>query len=92
MATVKSNMIYVLTDEGKDFPDWLINETSLGRAKVKRDEETNEIEGMTIISGTKTYLANVGDLIMKTKSGIVVVPKSEAKKYDLAKQEPKRET
>lgn len=91
MTTIRSNMIYVLTDDGKDFPQWLVDETARGRAKAKRDEETNEIECILIASGTKTYTAYVGDLIMKTKSGLVVVPKQDVKKYNLSKQEEKGE-
>ena len=69
---------YVLGN--KMVPNWLNAEAAAGRVKMTYNED-GEIENAKVISGVKSYIANVGDTIMKTKSGLVVIGKEKAKKY-----------
>ena len=65
-------------------PVWFNDEAKMGRVKINYDDEGN-IVNAKIMSGTKVYEAQKGDSIMKSISGLVVIPKDKAKKYGVQK-------
>lgn len=65
-------------------PDWFNEKCAQGRARVEYDDEHNLI-GVTVHMPTKTVFAEVGDSIMLVKSGLQVIPKEKAKKYNVQK-------
>jgi hypothetical protein len=86
---MKKNMESFIFGEGKT-PEWFNKEANAGRVKVMYDED-NQIIGCQIISGTKTYEAEIGDTILNTKYGLMVVSKDKAKQYGLQKKDDKKE-
>lgn len=71
---------------GKDkMPVWFNDETARGRAKVNLDEDRN-IVSVTIYTPTRTLTALPGDIIMKLKSGMSVIPKEKAVKYGVVNE------
>lgn len=74
---------------GKDkMPVWFNDETARGRAKVNLDEDRN-IVSVTIYTPTRTLTALPGDVIMKLKSGMSVIPKDKAVKYGVVNENKK---
>lgn len=74
---------------GKDkMPVWFNDETARGRAKVNMDDDRNVVS-VTIYTPTKTLTALPGDVIMKLKSGMSVVPKEKAVKYGVVNENKK---
>lgn len=74
---------------GKDkMPVWFNDETARGRAKVNLDEDRN-IVSVTIYTPTRTLTALPGDVIMKLKSGMSVIPKEKAVKYGVVNENKK---
>lgn len=73
-------------------PDWFNKEANSGRIKLIFDEE-DQMVAAQILSGTKVYEAKVGDSILNTKYGIVVIPREKAKQYGVQKKDDvKKET
>lgn len=71
---------------GKDkMPVWFNDETARGRAKVNLDED-RKVVSVTIYTPTKTLTALPGDIIMKLKSGMSVIPKEKAVKYGVVNE------
>ncbi len=64
----------------KNVPDWFNKEATSGRVKINYDDD-GQIVNAKIVSGMKEYIANPGDTIMYTKSGLVVISKEKANKY-----------
>lgn len=75
---------------GEKTPEWFNQRASMGRAKKTYDED-GELTGILVTTATKTYEAKVGDTIMLTKSGMVVIPKEKAQKFGLQKKTSKEE-
>ena len=75
--------------EGKA-PEWFNKESNAGRIKIIMDED-DVMQGVQILSGTKVYEAKIGDTILNTKHGLMVVPKEKAKQYGLQKKDDKKE-
>lgn len=74
---------------GKDkMPVWFNDETARGRAKVNLDEDRN-IVSVTIYTPTRTLTALPGDVIMKLKSGMSVIPNDKAVKYGVVNENKK---
>ena len=74
---------------GKDkMPVWFNDETARGRAKVNLDDD-RKVVSVTIYAPTRTLTAFPGDVIMKLKSGMSVVPKEKAVKYGVVKENKK---
>lgn len=74
---------------GKDkMPVWFNDETVRGRAKVNLDEDRNVVS-VTIYTPTRTLTALPGDVIMKLKSGMSVIPKDKAVKYGVVNENKK---
>lgn len=72
---------------GKDkFPTWFEDECSKGKARVVYDDE-GDLVNVTVYSATKNYVAVEGDTIMLLKSGLAVIPKEQAVKYKVQKEE-----
>lgn len=74
---------------GKDkMPVWFNDETAKGRAKVNMDDD-RKIVSVTIYTPTRTLTALPGDVIMKLKSGMSVIPKEKAVKYGVVNENKK---
>lgn len=67
------------TVTGKGFPDWLKETFSKGRGRV--ETEDGEFKCITLFTPSGTLTAHVGDVVARTKSGPIVVPKGYASKY-----------
>ncbi len=66
---------------GKDkFPDWFNQQAAMGRARTVRDDDGN-IEYVVINNASGSYRAKVGDSVMKSKTGLLVIPQKTAQKY-----------
>ena len=72
----------------KNPPEWFSTECLKGRVKLHYDNESN-IVGATIYTATKTVEAVIGDSIILLESGLQVVPKAKAIKYNLQKPSEK---
>lgn len=68
----------------KNPPEWFSTECLKGRVKLHYDNESNVV-GATIYTATKTVEAVIGDSIILLESGLQVVPKAKAIKYNLQK-------
>ena len=65
---------------GKDAtPAWFDKECQMGRVKTNYDEDNNPIS-VRINSGLKIYDAIVGDTIIKSTSGLVVIHQTQKHK------------
>lgn len=53
------------------FPSWFKEKLGTGRAKIHKDED-GELEKITIMSATKTYVAKPGDIIVLNSKGMTV--------------------
>lgn len=74
---------------GKDkMPVWFNDETARGRAKVNMDDDRNVVS-VTIYTPTRTLTALPGDVIMKLKSGMSVIPNDKAVKYGVINESKK---
>lgn len=61
---------------GKDkVPEWFNEHAKLGRVRLIYDDENKLMTGAKIFSGVTTYEAKVGDTIINSKSGLVVIAK-----------------
>ena len=67
------DMMYVVNKELKNVPSWLNDYSKNG--KVKLIKEQDELVGLKVMSGTKTYDAYIGDMILLTKTGLIVKEK-----------------
>lgn len=67
-------------------PDWFNDEANKGKVKQIFDED-GELKETHIASGTKTYVAHEGDMILKTNYGLVVLDQKDAKKYGMQKKD-----
>lgn len=78
---------------GKDkVPAWFNDQANLGRIKIFYDDDMKVVRAK-IMSGVNEYMAEIGDSIMNTKSGIIVIKEDKAKKYKVQdqKKEDKKE-
>lgn len=68
---------------GKDtVPEWFNESAKQGRSKLVYDPDGQpELLGAVIYMPTKTVNVQPGDVIIKTRSGIMAVPKEKAAKY-----------
>lgn len=66
------------TVTGKGFPDWLKEAMASGKGKLNMDE--GEFQSIVLFTPSGTRVAKEGDVVMKTKAGIIVVPK-QARKF-----------
>lgn len=68
---------------GKEkIPQWFNDQASIGRAKVNKDED-GELLNIIIYGPTGNKIAKIGDSVMNTRSGLVVIPEEKAKKYNV---------
>lgn len=58
----------------KSYPEWFKEQASKGRARVNYNDD-DELVSITIYGATKSYIAEPGDEILFTKSGMTVVNK-----------------
>lgn len=63
---------------GKGFPDWVKQELASGKGKLNADD--GEFQSLLFYTPSGTVVAKAGDVVLKTKAGIVVVPQK-ARKY-----------
>ena len=74
---------------GKDkAPVWFDEQAKKGRVKVKYDDD-KKIVGARIFSGVNIYEAKVGDVIINSKSGLVVTKPVEKTNKKSVKEEEK---
>lgn len=66
------------TVTGKGFPGWLKDAIASGKGKV--NVEDGEFNSIILFTPSGTLVAKSGDVLAKTKAGIIVVPK-QARKY-----------
>lgn len=70
---------------GKEkIPNWFNEEARKGRCKINKGDD-DELINIVIYGPTGANVANIGDSIMKTKSGMLVIPEEKAKKYNVQK-------
>lgn len=69
---------------GKDFPDWMKEMMSSGKARVKTD--FGDFECIMLFTPSGTLVAHMGDVFVKTNSSVFVLPKEKAKKYVTEKE------
>ena len=77
---------------GKDkAPTWFEKSANEGRVRNFYDDDGKLIRAR-IKSGVKEYIAEIGDSVMNTKSGIIVIKEDKAKKYKVQKEEKENES
>lgn len=69
MAKLKNNRFIL----GDVIPDWIEQYSKAGRIKFEYDDESNVISA-TIHSPTGVKKAKLGDTIVSTGSGLIVIP------------------
>lgn len=75
---------------GEEIPSWFNTEASIGRARVNYDEEGNLVN-ITLFTVSKQIVAEIGDVIVKTNTGLSLIPQKKAIKYKVT-SEPKEST
>lgn len=70
---------------GTKTPEWFDENAKSGRVKINYDDE-GEILNATVYTPTKTLIAEIGDTIMLLKSGLTVIKKDKAIKYNVQKE------
>ena len=73
---------YVLTKTNDKAPQWFYDETSAGRIRLFYEDD--ELTHASVFYLGKTMRANIGDTIMRTKNGISVLTKEQARKYKVS--------
>ena len=73
---------YVLAKDNNKAPEWFFDETSAGRIRLFYEDD--ELLYATVFILGKTVRANIGDTILKTKNGISVLTKEQARKYKVS--------
>lgn len=63
-------------------PNWFNEEAKKGRARAYYDDNNN-LEYVRIVSGINNYEAHKGDMILMSKSGLVVMPKEKVQKNNV---------
>lgn len=64
-----------------NFPNWFNEALVKGRAKVNRDEYDNSLKDIVVKTVSGPARGKIGDVVLRTRSGILVVPKEKAAKY-----------
>ena len=71
---------YIVQENGI-IPAWLNDELARGRAKINYYDE--KIVSITVYSVNGSNVANIGDVIIKTESGLAAIPKEKAIQYKI---------
>lgn len=71
---------HFIVGEG-NFPNWFNNSLVKGRARVIRDIDTGELNGVTVFTVSGPVNGKIGDVVINTRSGVLVIPRDKAKKY-----------
>lgn len=75
---------------GKDAtPAWFDEAANMGRVRTFYDDD-NKLVRARIKSGITEYVAEIGDSIMNTKSGLVVIKEDKAKRYKVQNQKEEK--
>lgn len=72
---------------GEKIPDWFNAEAAIGRARVNQDESGNLVN-ITLFTVSKQIIANIGDVIVKTNTGLTLIPQKKAIKYRVETEKP----
>lgn len=64
-----------------NFPNWFNEALVKGRAKVDRDEYDGSLKNIVVKTVSGSVKGKIGDVILNTRSGILVVPREKATKY-----------
>lgn len=73
------NKFYTIQKNNEDAPEWFHNECAAGRIRLFYDGEY--LEKVTVFTTTKTVVGKIGDVIVKSRTGMNIIPKDKAKKY-----------
>ena len=65
---------------GEGFPDWFNEEVGKGRARINYDND-GKLKNITLFTVSKQITANIGDVIVKTNTGMSLIPDEKAVKY-----------
>ena len=71
-------------------PDWFNKAANEGRVRVFYDED-NKMVRARIKSGINEYIAEIGDSIINTRTGLIVIKEDKAKKYKVQKEDKENE-
>lgn len=64
-----------------NFPEWFNKELTKGRGHINTDPDTGMVTGVTIFTVAGTLKGKNGDVVLKTRNGMTVIPASKAKTY-----------
>ena len=68
---------------GKDkFPEWFNEQAAMGRVRTVRNDD-GDIDYVIVNNASGSFRAKVGDSILKTKTGLIVIPQKTAQKYHM---------
>lgn len=73
------NKFYTIQKNNEGAPEWFHNECAAGRIRLFYDGEY--LEKVTVFTPTKTVTGKIGDVIVKSRTGMNIIPKDKAKKY-----------
>lgn len=65
----------------ENFPNWFNDALSKGRCKLTRDEYTGNIIVVTIYTVSGPVKGRIGDVILNTRNGVLMVPENKAKEF-----------
>ena len=80
---MNNNVLKFVVGEG--FPGWFNDEVGKGRARINYDENNNLVN-ITLFTVSKQIIANKGDVIVKTNTGMSLIPDEKAVKYRIKKR------
>ena len=69
----------VILSRSAKYPDWFTKECKLGKIKMNYDED-GELLNATVHTPVKIQTANIGDAIVKLRSGVHVIVADRVKK------------
>jgi len=73
---------YTLKSNNDNAPTWFHDEAAAGR--IRMFYEDDEFQYATVFTPIKTITAKIGDVIMKTRNGVTVLTKEQARKYKVS--------
>ena len=76
---VNENKFYTIQKNNEGAPEWFHNECAAGRIRLFYDGDY--LEKVTVFTATKTVTGTIGDVIVKSRTGMNIIPKDKAKKY-----------
>lgn len=65
----------------ENFPNWFNDALSRGRVKLKHNEYTGRLENVIIFTVSGKVIGKPGDVVLKTRNGVLLVPAEKAKEF-----------